>query len=192
MTYSIDIEKEKAIAKKVRFRSKRFIVCTILALAILILGIIKAFDLYCVKDLIGACVRLSLCLIAALLVFAIAVSGGRDILLARCDDRIILKDDELIEVFTPKYLSDYSYNRQENHLAYEAIESIKFNKQLYRYELYGPVECRKILDVQGTYDCKESKIITEKPLIIYCCFENMEMMINELVSKTKLQIEGGK
>lgn len=196
--YIASNKKEKEIAKKVRKKHKRWKIgrWIILAFALLVVFIIVDTAIRSVDQLSGgsdgiigfifAVVGFSLLpFIAMLIVYAISIGGGRDILFARTAEKVYLDSTQLKNVFTPNFKQVINADSVEICVPYEKIREIHWNTELCRLEISAEYKY-----ITFKNNVANEQVVNNKPIIIYGYFGSMDKMMNQLENYTNKKITG--
>ena len=124
--------------------------------------------------------------IAMLLVYAISIGGGRDILKVRLNEKVYLNDECLINVFTPKYKRLIDADVVEYKIEFPDIHEMIWNADLHRLEINADFQYKM------THRFKEEKIQEKKneTVILYEYFDSMQQLMNHLEQKSNKRIIG--
>jgi uncharacterized membrane protein len=196
--YVASNKKEKEISKKIRKKFKRWKVGRwfVLAIALLVsFSIINTairgadqlnggFD--GITGFIFAIIGFSLLpFIAMLIVYAISIGGGRDILFARSAEKVYLDSKQLRNVFTPNFKQVTNADSVEICVPYDKIREMCWNAELCRLEITA--EYKYILFKNNAAN---EQVINNKPVILYGYFGSMEKMLNQIENYTNKKIIG--
>ena len=109
---------------------------------------------------------------------AIAVSGGREILLNRENNTICLYEDRLVVGYKPGRLDVQDYDYVEVEMFYSDILSIDNRQNLGFLDLSGCYVIKRFKHSQSDKNIIEHR--SDPPLRIYCSYTNMQEVISEI------------
>lgn len=124
-------------------------------------------------------------------VAATMIGGGRDILGARTSQFLRFEEEVLINVWAPRFKQIDPSELVGYVIFYKDIKRIDYNDILMRLEIYGKRTRTSVKRVSLSYDPYDTKNVvedTDKPYYIYDYFTNMDKLIEELCSRTGLQV----
>lgn len=196
--YIASNKKEKEIAKKVRKKYKRWKTgrWIIFALAILVIFIITNTAIRSIDQLRGGSdgiigfifviIGFSLLpFIAMLIVYAISIGGGRDILFARSAEKVYIDPTQLKNVFTPNFKQVTNADSVEICVPYDKIREMHWNAELCRLEISAEYKY-----ITFKNNVANEQVVNNKPVIIYGYFGSMDKMMNQLENYTNKKITG--
>lgn len=196
--YIASNKKEKEIAKKVRKKHKRWKIgrWVIFAFAILVMFMIIYTAIKSIDQLRGgsdgiigfifAIIGFSLLpFIAMLIVYAISIGGGRDILFARSAEKVYINTTQLKNVFTPNFKQIVNADSVEICVPYDKIREIHWNAELCRLEISAEYKY-----ITFKNNVANEQVVNNKPVIIYGYFGSMDKMMNQLENYTNKKITG--
>lgn len=196
--YIANDKKEKELAKTIRKRYKRwkigrwFVLILLLAvIGSIVSNAVTGMDelkrgaegiLVYILGLVGFAL---IPFIAMLIVYAISISAGRDILRARSTKRVYLDPTQLRNTFTPNFTQIIDADFVEICVPYENIQAMSWNKGLCRLEITAV----HTLTLQKDGTTKE-QVVKDKPVILYDYFDSMDRMLSQIEVFTNIKIVG--
>jgi len=184
----IERELEKKVRKKFkRWKTGRWIV---LLLFVIIAGIavilgIRASKLDAMAVIMVSIIFVPLIIIFPTAAYSFAISGGRDILLARAGEKVYLDATQLRNVFAPKAQQTTDAVSLEIHVPYDKIIEMQWNADMCRLEITAEYK-----HIQTKYGFRKEQLISDKPVILYGYFESMEKMMDLLETYANKKIAG--
>lgn len=149
--FYIDEERERQIERTLRQNSRRWRVWRLISYLILLVGIAATTLVVIWTDggwFEKAAAGASAILVPAALApisMAIAKSGaGRDVILARWEEKVLLMGGELIESYKPRFTDVARARYVENRIRLDAITKIAHDRANCRYVIYGKVRKQSI------------------------------------------------
>lgn len=201
--YEVDLKKEKQLKKQVCKQYKRYKFTNILGFcyffADIIFTIILCVILYqetlypeevIFSVILGIGVGIFF-LLPAIILRAVTLSGGRDILGARANQTLVFKEEYLQNVWAPIFKQVTPADIVSCTMNYSDIKKIEYNIKFHRLELWGIRKRMEIMDKNEGYEPWNVKNVVEeanKPYLIYDYLINMEEFMKELSEKTGLSI----
>lgn len=105
-------------------------------------------------------------LLAAALVRAAAISGGREVLMSRLAERCFFTEDSFVLEYVPNAHETTAYESIRFQMNYRDIRQIQDEEKLGRAALYGPYQVYKYR-TRNSENGMDSYVISDMPLYIY-------------------------
>ena len=193
--YVANYKKEKKLVKPVRKQYKRWKVGRYIAalafLAVLSYALYNAWFFYgrnvTIEEYIASIVLFPLVpFIGALIIYAIVIGGGRDILMTRLNERIYIKDECFVITFTPKFKQLTDADLVEYTVNFGDVHEMEWKSDFHRLEILADFQYRMLCRLSGE-KTEEKK---NEPVIIYEYFDMMPQLMDSLEQKTGKKITG--
>ncbi len=204
-----NINKQKAIKRKVKKAFKRWRTAFPISVLMVILSVIGAcicmyrilpalsggmYALSLSESLLMTAALALIFSIPALLVFAWASSGGRKIIMARVNERIILDNETIYDQFAFRFKNSTNITTDiaEYAIRYMDIREIVWNEEKQRLELYCDYTYGQYRQFsQGrSRDNYTSETVNNGIFYIYNYFDSMELLIQQLSIQAGKNIKG--
>lgn len=124
-------------------------------------------------------------LIAAALLRALAISGGREILMARAAESCSFTERALIIEYVPNARESAQYNRIRYTLPYFRIREVKEEWNKCRIVLYGTYEVAKYR--KGENEPDTCSVVSDQPLFLYEYYPEFEGIRTRLMELKQRQ-----
>lgn len=129
--------------------------------------------------------------IGAMIAYCTAISGGRDILLCRKDEKVIFLDDSMKITYMPAFRKVEDFEYVEKTIPYNKIKSIYYNTKFKRLEIKTDYTYKGWRWVR--FGEQSSNIVISNhelaDIKIYNCFDNMQELMNSLEKATGIKIQ---
>ena len=130
-------------------------------------------------------------LIGAMIAYMAAISGGRDILLCRKDEKIIFLEDAMKITYVPAFRKVEDFEYVEKTIPYNKIKNIHYNPKFKRLEIKTDYTYKGWHWVRFG-EQNDNIVISNYELgdiKIYNCFDNMQELMNSLEEVTGIKIQ---
>lgn len=129
--------------------------------------------------------------IPGLLILAYAMSGGRNAILARLEEKIYLEPDGLRDLYSPRFATGTLAEKKEYTVRYDRMREIRWNRRKQRLEIRCDCLYREYLHyqmgkVKGNY---KENYMEDGWFYIYGYFDHMDHMIASLERMTGKSIQ---
>lgn len=203
--YNKDNKAEKKLGRTIRYKYKRFRVSMIFCAAFLLM--IIAGCLYIIHEagdeldgLFEQGIFMALLLmfgfnilpiIGFLVSYWAGISGGRDILLCRRNEQIILFDREMKIQYSPIYRKVEDGEFVEKTIPYDRIQEMVYDRKFQRLEITTDYTYKlwRSLQLGDQSSNTVSSHYENAEIKIYHCFENMQDLMNRLSMAAGKQIQ---
>lgn len=190
--YKSSKSREKKLYKKVRKNYKRWkygnlgvLIFTIVIIGIF-LWIFKNVGVSLNSIIVGIGVNFVPFLITCFM-RAVAVSGGREILLNRENNTICLYEDKLVVGYKPGRLDVQDYDYVEVEMLYSDILTLDNKQHLGYFDLSGCYVIKRFKQFQNDNPSIEHR--SDPPLRVYCSYTNMQEVISEISKNITKQVK---
>lgn len=200
--YNKDTKTEKRLGRTIKYKFKRFKICLIFCAVFLVM--IIAGCLYIIDgagdSLFEQGIFMALLLmfgfnilpiIGLLVSYWVGISGGRDILLTRRNEQIVLSGAEFRIQYSPIFRKVEDYDYIEKIIPFDGIQSIVYDRKFQRLEITTDYICKRwyqlsLGDSPGNVTASDYQ---SSEIKIYNCFENMQDFMERLSAACGKQIQ---
>lgn len=200
--YGKDSKAEKKLGKTIKYKYTRFKICFVIGFIFLVFTIRGCMFIIngAGEDLFSEGIYMAILvmfgynifpLIGILIAYLTGISGGRDILLSRRNEQIVLLDKEFKIQYSPIYRKVEDGEYVEKTIPFDRIQSMVYDRKFQRLEIttdytyklwrwlkFGEQPSNIVLNNYSNAEIK-----------IYNCFENMQDLMNQLQMATGKQIQ---
>lgn len=124
--------------------------------------------------------------IVLLLVYSAAISGGREVLMNRLQDKLILTENLLVMEYVPHSRETTEYDRIQYRMKYVSISEMTYERRHGRLRVSGPYEIRKYRNfAMGDMDGNVSRQnVEDGQFYLYAYYHDFEGFLQKIQKKT--------
>ncbi len=198
--FTASVKNEKKLYRKVRKKYRRWVVgnigvmiCIGLMVAIFALIINKSgaeFTLDILVVGIGVCF---IPLLIALFCRALAVSGGREVLLNRLADKVVLTEKYLFMEYVPHARETVEFDYVRYRMKYEDIEMLEYQEEKGRLKIAGYYQILRYRQIKfgETPDNFVVENVTNRPFYLYAHYDSFDECMKLIQRMSGFQSVGG-
>lgn len=117
--------------------------------------------------------------IGACLARALAISGGREVMMSRLSEKCMFTDNHFVLEYVPHVHETTEYERIQFQIKYSDIEKIEEEDLVGRLAIYGAYKTLKYRTVNSE-ERVDSYIVSDMPLYVYGYYEEFDSLKKEL------------
>lgn len=123
-------------------------------------------------------------IIGACFARALAISGGREVLMSRMSEKCMFTDDYFVLAYVPHVHETTQYERIQFQIRYSDIEKIEEEDLVGRLAIYGAYKTLKYRTVNSE-ERVDSYMVSDMPLYVYGYYEEFDSLKKELRKKVQ-------